>query len=1253
MGLPNEGDAAEVPPPETVVRDAPSRTPLVVTLAIVLVLGALYYAYYRKQVAYYTGRNLRLLSMLTAQIEDQLSFDPARPLRAPRVQTTFDLVLIADRSGTVTLRSQPPASSSSLLYRQDEDDDKTQAATTRSPLVLTSLKSLKVTQGWRGDPKPLDVGALASATTHVTVTFDGEDYELFAQPFASHPWILCGLVSASHFRYDVMALSASLVLLAIAIALLAICCWPFLRIALIAPSQALTVGDVVLIVFCTITGAAVLTLTLYDVFAYRTITAKADAELEQFADDVNADFGNNVGRATRVLKRVQALGPHASPGQIAGDAVVGEYPYVESVAWIAPDGSQTVKLTWPGPAELVNVKDRRYFRDALAKRTWRTAGEEYVLEWVHSRTTGETRAIVAQNTGDPRLPVISMSTELIDLTHAIRPPGVELAILDEAGGVVYHSDEGRIGYENFFAEADGNRDLRSAVLARGAGFVGAKYWGEDMSMYVRPLKDSPWTIVAFRARRLTRVLNVEGALLALLMLLTSATPYVVLYVLVLLIAPGYRAPRLWPDSTRGGDYLRLALILIALLVLFLANDYILTPWSSYLGAFMIPLIAILSTYLALHRYGAPWRFRIATWLTAIPYVVLLVWIISPVSDADWAFLDARRVSTPKLALLLLTLATAAATALLLSKPSGGARLRARLTACHQRLGYATIYRACGVLLLVVGVVMPVAAFFGISRHVESELLRKYGQLRAAADLEHRIAHLETMSIAPSNSRAVLADIATPRLQGGFIKDWALTPPPAGSARKMVGGPECLQSTDKDWTIPESAAQWLPAFYEDSVAIRPLFEARAADDLWFWCLKDESLKLVRAIRFEEPVARKLWGAQRNGQQLVMLSGVPHGAADFTAYLVLLLGAIPLLLIFWFATHFIASRVLLIDVEPPRWMHLPLSPSLGDHVFLVRRDRDADALTGPDPLGKGTFLDISLAALDAANGWDAMLETVDSSAAGRNVRITDFEYGVLDPKIDEQKLRWLEKLMKLPDRTVLIISTVSPSYVMMQSALPGWRPLLERFATITAEELELRDEERKRQQAVHSTQRLGIQAPSWLEHETEYNSFLATLRKQLDRDRERQHLLDELAERAETYYAGLWSTCREEEKILLHQLARNGLANGRNRRVLRRLIARGLVRRDPNVELFSETFRLFVLEAARRENLAARAHASRPASTWDSLRAPFFVVIVSFLLLLFVTQKDLMSTTTALATALTTGLPALMKLLGTFTERRLDK
>jgi hypothetical protein len=365
------------------------------------------------------------------------------------------------------------------------------------------------------------------------------------------------------------------------------------------------------------------------------------------------------------------------------------------------------------------------------------------------------------------------------------------------------------------------------------------------------------------------------------------------------------------------------------------------------------------------------------------------------------------------------------------------------------------------------------------------------------------------------------------------------------------------------------------------------------------------------------------------------------------------ALLLLVAFWYVADFIATRVLLIDVREPIWLsRVPLSPTLGDHIFLVRRDRKLDDLTGPDPTGKGLpFLDVSFAKLDAANDWSPMLERLDSSASGQNVRIVDFEYGVNDAAVNDKKLQWLERLLELPDRTVILISTVSATYIRttppptlaLRAAVlwyyDRWRALLERFVWVTAEQLELR-------------RSAAATADTWLAKETQHNAFLRRLQGELDPDTDPKYLLDEIGERAESYYAGLWASCHDDEKLLLYNLAHNGLANGRNRRVLRRLIARGFVRREPNFELFSETFRRYVLTAARREDLVSRSREERGASTWDTLRVPFFVILVSLLLLLVTTQKDLMTTTTALATGLTTGIPLIMKLIGAFTERRLD-
>ena len=196
------------------------------------------------------------------------------------------------------------------------------------------------------------------------VSLGGTDYVLFAQPYTysrasgtvgekgSNQWVVCGLVSASRFRYDVTAVSTSVILVVIAVVLLALCCWPYLRIALIDPTQALTITDVVLIIICTIAGAGVLTLALLDAFAYRGITQTADDQLEQFSHRVNEDFALNVTRAMDVLaaaekstradaeKALEKDPVQKLPASLLKDPETGRYPYVDSIAWIDDEGVQ-------------------------------------------------------------------------------------------------------------------------------------------------------------------------------------------------------------------------------------------------------------------------------------------------------------------------------------------------------------------------------------------------------------------------------------------------------------------------------------------------------------------------------------------------------------------------------------------------------------------------------------------------------------------------------------------------------------------------------------------------------------------------------------------------------------------------------------------------------------------------------------------------------------------------------------------------
>src|SRR5258706_2145841 len=508
------------------------RAPVVITVVVLAVVGSLYYGYYNRQVDYFTGRNLRLLSMLTAQVEGrvqmfsefvkaqaktgdwegkdpyastgikfgecagnvsagevrrgidetehgwllrlQTAMKPApakpgsptqgaaatcatveiddliRPIFERPVSAAFDMLLVAKDDGTVLYSVRPPQASSSLLHHDEEwideeeeppptDTTGTVTTTTAAPksaektkgkeskkaapssnaansaiadresgstLSITTLKALKIRKGWRADPGDIHLASLTRGPGQLSVTLGGAAYVLFTQRSTrSRPlpgtndggsqWVVCGLVSASRFRYDVSAVSTTIILLGIAIALLVLCCWPFLRIALIDPAQALTITDVVLIIICTIVGAGVLTLALLDVFAYRGITATADDQIEKFSKTVDDDFGGDVVRAMHVLwlAEEQTRGPAIAdiskptqplPAELINNVHLGEYPYIDSIAWLDDDGMQKARFARILPSPRLDVSGRQYFHLAKLERTWSVAGVPYVLDWVRS-----------------------------------------------------------------------------------------------------------------------------------------------------------------------------------------------------------------------------------------------------------------------------------------------------------------------------------------------------------------------------------------------------------------------------------------------------------------------------------------------------------------------------------------------------------------------------------------------------------------------------------------------------------------------------------------------------------------------------------------------------------------------------------------------------------------------------------------------------------------------------------------------------
>ena len=1229
-------------------------------------------------------------------------FDPVlhRELLNP-----FELITLADAKGNVVYRTRPPRSISTLL-RARTSDERSQNV---PELIVTDLSKLQERRGFR-DYGPLDVQKLSTSTRSSEVVLSDDNYLLFSQPstFASPAqWIVGGFVSAKRFRYEIAAISGTAIIFAVALAVLAICCWPFLRIALMHERQPLTISDVVLTVVCAIIGAAVVTLIILDALAYRRISAESDSHLHEFATKLTDSFASDVTRAAYALRSIEAITlndndwstPEAEKRIIAtlfNDHDVQRYPYLETFAWIDENGLQRFKATAGKTIPRVRVGDRAYFRDAIGEGTWRAPSRlaqdgPYGLEWVHSRTRNEIQAVFAKRTAVPALPVLALTTDIINISSAVPPPGVEFAIIDERGNVIYHSDQQRIGYENFLAECDHDRALLSAVLGRRETIVASKYWGDAMQMLVRPLDKTPWTLVVLRSKRLVHAVNVEAVLMTVLSLLINSTPYAIILLIILIAAPWYRAPSLWPDPMRSHDYSRLFGIYMLSLFAFSISIYSLMPQSLLPMLFLMPAQVLLSTYLLLHRRDRRPRVAAALVLWSIATLMLLFLILTAKIDRD-ADIGAPAWLTIALLVACMLLAAIVSLDFLVSRNVRGfSSLKKRaidtrlIAALRTYIRYPFSYRICAMLLLILGTSIPTIGFFKIGSRVEHEMLVKFAQLRLAASAEERmnaVAHASPIEPADRAAHKTTVEALTRDAVDELPPGVCVWPPPP-LMKSYRACADC--GSPGEPLVPDWFAALVPQFSDDSVAMRQLYSSGSTDELWKWCrLPNRTLKLDRFVQLNRDTTLKLWGAPQQNEFIRVTAKIfaprlfvedvdvaePIDAIVYAlTCAILILGVVAL---FYWIVNFMATRILLIDVAEPLWLaRLPLSPTIGDHIFLTRRERRADALTGHN------FYDVSFEKMAKDDAWATKLEEIDVSVAGRNVRVLDFEFAINDAAMNLKKLDWMERLLALPDRTVIIVSTVSASYIDT-TPVPDqidatvyrqrWGAVLAHFVWITADQLEMRlgeserrtTEERELLQLRVSSPRLGqwlqdrftLQKHDrhWLDEETAYNPVLGRLRKELDPHADRKQLIDEIGERAETYYAGLWASCSLDEKLLLYHLARNGLANGKDRRLVRRVIARALVRRDPNLELFSETFRLYVLRAGSAEELDRRT--AGLGSAWDQIRVPMFIIIVTFLILLFGTQKDVLTVSTTLATGLTSGIPLVIKLVGMVTERRLE-
>ncbi|HPI10468.1 MAG TPA: hypothetical protein PLK63_05490 [Catalimonadaceae bacterium] len=286
-------------------------------------------------------------------------------------------------------------------------------------------------------------------------------------------------------------------------------------------------------------------------------------------------------------------------------------------------------------------------------------------------------------------------------------------------------------------------------------------------------------------------------------------------------------------------------------------------------------------------------------------------------------------------------------------------------------------------------------------------------------------------------------------------------------------------------------------------------------------------------------------------------------------------------------------------------------------------------------------------------------VQEGSVHKIIVLKHFEYNFEDPHTSRIKLNILERLTQKKDCKIVITSAIEPTGLLEALETAGsinenqrkiltedinrWNVLLGKFVILMV--------------SIHQTE--SQSNVDSFAYELESNEFLAglsglypgkfsypDLRNQYSGDRNDAVLID-LHTTTLHFYRDIWHSLMPEEKVMLYDLAEEGLLNTSNYLTLFGLMRKGLILKSNGMYfLLNHSFRHFILTAVTEKEMEKAESKIDENSIWKEYQGPILVTIAALLWFVLYANQDQFGQIFPVITALATGLPTIVKLFSFF-------
>jgi len=146
---------------------------------------------------------------------------------------------------------------------------------------------------------------------------------------------------------------------------------------------------------------------------------------------------------------------------------------------------------------------------------------------------------------------------------------------------------------------------------------------------------------------------------------------------------------------------------------------------------------------------------------------------------------------------------------------------------------------------------------------------------------------------------------------------------------------------------------------------------------------------------------------------------------------------------------------------------------------------------------------------------------------------------------------------------------------------------------------------------------------------------------------EKIILKIEEYAMVYYESIWEACSNSEKILLYDISDDMLLNDKNKKVIKILLFKGLLKNNGYIDIMNKSFRNFIVTKFESEYKAEYIKKYESSGKWRSYRAPILLIVLA-LAFFIALQENLLSSITSILPVIIGALGLITKVSGIFSK-----